>query len=206
MGTPRQEASVSFETPASPDVRSEGLQSARTPEGERDEAVEAIAAPEAEGGLGELAVPGLLFAIAGYLIFGLSTMSIPETAKWPGPDFFPFIITVILLVVAVAMTVQITRAHLLRRQDGRPEEPFGPRTDWKAAAIVTGALLVFALTLVPLGWILAGTFLFWGVARGLGSRRPVFDVPVSLGMSSLIQLAFSAGLGLSLPPGILGWF
>lgn len=207
MGTPRHETSVSFETPVSPDAATERMQSARILGDDRDEAVETTAAPETEGGgLGELAVPGLLFAIAGYLIFGLSTMEIPETAKWPGPDFFPFIITVILLVVAVAMTVQITRAHRRHRRDGPGAGVPGPRTDWKAAATVTGALLVFAVTLVPLGWILAGTLLFWGVARGLGSRRPVFDVPVALGMSSLVQLAFSAGLGLSLPPGILGWF
>ncbi|MGW9552065.1 tripartite tricarboxylate transporter TctB family protein [Citricoccus zhacaiensis] len=171
-----------------------------------EEAAPAAVAPDTRGRLEELAIPGLLFAIAGYLIFGLSTMSIPETAKWPGPDFFPLIITVILLVVALAMTIQVVRAHLLvRRAGGCPQEA-GPSTDWKATAIVVATLLVFAFTLVPLGWILAGTLLFWGVARGLGSRRPLFDLLVALGMSSLVQLAFSAGLGLSLPPGILGWF
>lgn len=171
-----------------------------------DAAVPAAAEPDTRGRLEELAIPGLLFAIAGYLIFGLSTMSIPETAKWPGPDFFPLIITVILLMVAVAMTIQVVRAHQLVRRAGDHSHEAGPRTDWKATATVVGTLLVFACTLVPLGWILAGTLLFWGVARGLGSRRPLFDLLVALGMSSLVQLAFSAGLGLSLPPGILGWF
>jgi len=158
------------------------------------------------GRLEELAIPELLFAIGGYLVFGLSTMQIPETAKWPGPDFFPLIITVIVFAVAAALTLQIVRAHLHARRHGGTGQAAGPRTDWKATLVVTAAFVAFGLALVPLGWILAGTILFWGVARGLGSRRPVFDLLVALGVSSLVQLAFSAGLGLSLPPGILGWF
>ncbi|MCC5784223.1 hypothetical protein CK505_16325 [Kocuria sp. WN036] len=155
--------------------------------------------------LDELAVPALLVAIGGYLTYGLVTMEVPASAAWPGPGFFPTIITGLLFVVAAAMTVQILRAHRgthpsERARDGRP------RTDWVATGTVVASFLVFAAVLLPLGWILAGTVLFWGVARGLGSRRRLFDLLVALGMSCLIQLAFSAGLGLRLPPGILGWF
>lgn len=160
--------------------------------------------PGGHGRLEELAIPALLFAIGGYLVFGLATMEIPTTAKWPGPEFFPLIITVIIFAVAAAMTLQILRAH--HRARGHRPDAGAPRTDWKATAAVAGAFLAFAFVLVPLGWILAGTLLFWGVARGLGSRRPLFDLGVALGISSLIQLAFSAGLGLRLPPGIFGWF
>jgi len=152
--------------------------------------------------LDELAVPGLLVAIGGYLAFGLATMEVPETATWPGPDFFPLIVTVIIFLIAAVMSLQIVLAHRRTRTHARS----GPRTDWKAAGTVVAAFLVFGALLLPLGWILAGALLFWGVARGLGSRRPVFDLLLSLGISSLIQLAFSAGLGLRLPPGIFGWF
>jgi putative tricarboxylic transport membrane protein len=156
------------------------------------------------GRLEELAIPALLFAIGGYLVFGLATMEIPKTAKWPGPEFFPLIITVTIFVVSAAMTLQILRAHHRARRHHSGSGT--PRTDWKATAAVAGAFIVFAFLLVPLGWILAGALLFWGVARGLGSHRPLFDLGVALGISSLIQLAFSAGLGLRLPPGIFGWF
>ena len=188
-------------------MRTNELAAGNEPAATRPEHTPAPAdAGEHRGRLDELAVPGLLFAIGGYLVFGLATMKIPKTAKWPGPEFFPMIVTVIVFAVAAAMTLQILRAFFRARRHGHASDATGPRTDWKATAAVTTAFLAFALALVPLGWILAGTILFWGVARGLGSRRPLFDVLVALGMSSAIQLAFSAGLGLSLPPGIFGWF
>ncbi|NJQ03171.1 tripartite tricarboxylate transporter TctB family protein [Streptomyces sp. PLAI1-29] len=73
---------------------------------------------------------------------------------------------------------------------------------WAVTGLV-GTIVAFIALLEPLGWLLSGTMLFWGVARSLGSRRPVFDLFLSLTVSSLVQLAFSAGLGLSLPPGVL---
>ncbi|MGW3236596.1 tripartite tricarboxylate transporter TctB family protein [Streptomyces olivaceus] len=73
---------------------------------------------------------------------------------------------------------------------------------WAVTGLV-GTIVAFIALLEPLGWLLSGAMLFWGVARSLGSRRPVFDLFLSLAVSSLVQLAFSAGLGLSLPPGVL---
>ncbi|MFJ9427506.1 tripartite tricarboxylate transporter TctB family protein [Streptomyces sp. NPDC101249] len=73
---------------------------------------------------------------------------------------------------------------------------------WAVTGLV-GTIVAFIALLEPLGWLLSGTMLFWGVARSLGSRRPVFDLFLSLAVSSLVQLSFSAGLGLSLPPGVL---
>jgi putative tricarboxylic transport membrane protein len=113
------------------------------------------------------------------------------------------IVTVILFAIAAVMSVQIVLGHRRTRTQRRDG---GLRTDWKATATVVVAFLVFGALLLPLGWIVAGALLFWGVARGLGSRRPGFDLLLAVGMSCLVQLAFSAGLGLRLPPGIFGWF
>ena len=67
-----------------------------------------------------------------------------------------------------------------------------------------GGFLLFTITLEFLGWILAGALLFWFVARGMGSRRTLFDVSLALVVSSAIYLAFDVGLGLNLPSGLLG--
>ncbi|WP_104133998.1 tripartite tricarboxylate transporter TctB family protein [Cryobacterium sp. Y62] len=76
-------------------------------------------------------------------------------------------------------------------------------TDWKTTSIVLASVIVFVLVLQPVGWLLAAAALFWALAWALGSKRPVFDIGVSLIFSSCMQLAFSAGLGLTLPSGIL---
>jgi len=56
------------------------------------------------------------------------------------------------------------------------------------------------------GFILSSSLLFWLVARGFESAKPVRDAAVGLLLSIVVYLAFTRGLGLSLPPGILGSF
>ncbi|AOS65933.1 tripartite tricarboxylate transporter TctB family protein [Actinoalloteichus hymeniacidonis] len=77
-------------------------------------------------------------------------------------------------------------------------------TDWRAVGIVVAAFVAFTVLLTPLGWLISGALLFWGVSYALDGRRPLFDVSVALLVSAIVQLAFSGGLGLNLPPGILG--
>lgn len=77
-------------------------------------------------------------------------------------------------------------------------------TDWRALGITLAAFVAFALLLQPLGWILSAALLFWLVSYALGSTRQLFDIGLAIVLSSAVQVAFSAGLGLNLPPGILG--
>ncbi|MBB1028013.1 tripartite tricarboxylate transporter TctB family protein, partial [Dietzia sp. DQ11-38-2] len=75
--------------------------------------------------------------------------------------------------------------------------------DYRTTGIVIAGLVGFAILLQPVGWLITSSALFWIVSRALGSRRPVFDIAVSVIFASVIQIAFSAGLGLGLPAGIL---
>ncbi|PPF80960.1 tripartite tricarboxylate transporter TctB family protein [Pseudoclavibacter sp. RFBJ3] len=81
-------------------------------------------------------------------------------------------------------------------------EHIRPRTNVRSLLGALGTTIVFIAALTPLGWLLSGAFLFWGISRALGSRRPFFDIFLALAMSSIVQIAFSIGLGLNLPPGI----
>ncbi|MFV0460022.1 MAG: tripartite tricarboxylate transporter TctB family protein [Actinomycetales bacterium] len=76
--------------------------------------------------------------------------------------------------------------------------------DWRGVVIVSATLVVFMVALVPVGWLISGAFLFTGVAYGLGARNLLVSAGAGLALSSAIQLAFSGGLGLPLPAGILG--
>lgn len=76
--------------------------------------------------------------------------------------------------------------------------------DWRTFGLVLAAVVAFAVLLDPVGWVLSAALLFWVISYALGSTRPVFDIGVALLMSSLVQLAFSAGLGLTLPAGFIG--
>lgn len=102
--------------------------------------------------------------------------------------------------------------HLGKEEDdtfetGSPRTPvktWKTYTDWRTTGLMLAGVVAFVLLLEPLGWIISAAALFWIAARALGSRRPVFDIGVGLLFSSIIQLAFGAGLGLSLPSGFIG--
>ncbi|GAA1754853.1 tripartite tricarboxylate transporter TctB family protein [Kocuria aegyptia] len=149
-----------------------------------------------------LVVPLLLAAFSTYLLLGILTMEVPEGTDFPGPKFFPGILMVAGYVLAALLVL-----HYLRSPE-HPEElsesTYRTHSDWSAVVWSAAGFLVFALTIEFLGWILAAAVLFWAVARGFGSRRALFDISLALVLSSAIYLAFSAGLGLNLPSGILG--
>lgn len=149
-----------------------------------------------------LVVPAVVAAFSTYLLIGALTMEIPEGTDFPGPTFYPLILTVAGYVLAALLVL-----HYLRTPE-HPEElsarTWRTHSDWTAVVWSAGGFLAFALTLELLGWILAAALLFWAVARGFGSRRPLFDISLALVLSSAIYLAFSVGLGLNLPSGILG--
>ncbi len=152
-----------------------------------------------------LVLAGLMVAFSLYLLYGIVVMEVPEGADFPGPKFFPTILVVVGLVLAALLVL-----HYLRSPEP-PEAPVDPEgrtwrthSDWPAVAWCVGGFFLFALLLEVLGWILAAALLFWCVARGVGSRRPLFDLSLALLVSSLIYIAFAQGLGLNLPAGFLG--
>ncbi|MFB4353905.1 tripartite tricarboxylate transporter TctB family protein [Microbacterium sp. LS_15] len=172
--------------------------------------------------LKNLTMPGVLIAFATYLLVGIITMKVPEGTAFPGPQFFPMLITAGLYLFAVVLVVGAVRE--LRADDdtaasvsdapvtpasaAAPEEPAVQRTvrvDVRSLAWVVGSFLVFALVLNILGWIIAAGLLFWCIARGFGSTRWLFSLVVGLTVSSLSYIAFDMALGMSLPSGILGW-
>lgn len=85
-----------------------------------------------------------------------------------------------------------------------PAKTWKTYSDWRTVGLLLAGVVAFVLLLNPLGWIISAAMLFWVVAYALGSRRQVFDIGVGLLFSSITQLAFGAGLGLSLPSGIVG--
>lgn len=149
-----------------------------------------------------LVLPLLMAAFSTYLLVGILTMEVPEGTDFPGPQLFPGILVVAGYVLAALLVL-----HYLRSPE-HPEElsarAYRTHSDWSAVAWSVAGFLAFALTIEVLGWILAAALLFWAVARGVGSRRPLFDISLALLLSSAIYLAFSAGLGLNLPSGVLG--
>ncbi|WP_432497728.1 tripartite tricarboxylate transporter TctB family protein [Kineococcus gypseus] len=164
---------------------------------------------------GSFAMAAVVTGFALYLTHGLVVMDTAGDADGPGPRFFPVLVLVLAWVVAVGLALDAVRerraaragrglGHGAAEEDGGGDGEAGTApTDWRSVALVAGTFAVFTAVLVPLGWLVAGTWLFWGTAQALGSRRRLFDLGVALAVASVVQLVFGAGLGLNLPAGVL---
>jgi len=146
-------------------------------------------------------MPGVIAAFSLYILIGVLTMDVGD-ADFPGPRFFPTILAVLGLVLAAIIALGIIRHP--EHPENNSDRSWRFHSDFQALGWTVGGFLAFAVLLPWLGWIIAGGIVFWCVARGFGSRRPLFDVLVSLFMSSIAYLGFSVALGLNLPSGILG--
>ncbi|MEZ5085251.1 MAG: tripartite tricarboxylate transporter TctB family protein [Tessaracoccus sp.] len=192
--------------------------------------------PRWHTGRSELFVAAGVIVLAVVMTIGTMTMEVPAGAAFPGPQFFPTIVTGLLYVVGVALAIEVLRSprrtHVANdpvemsddmladlgslddtsefevvapeeQEPKEPEETSEPPIDWKTLGIVLGALVAFILLLPVLGWLIGSAALFWVVSWAFGSQRPIFDIAVSALFAAITQLAFSAGLGLPLPAGIL---
>lgn len=159
-------------------------------------------------GRGSLVIAGFVYALAIYLTIGLITMEVPESAEAPGPKFYPIILTIGAYLLGTLLTLDTWRHPQPRNPpdtaSSEPETSSAPPMDPKAVIVSIAAFLVFALVLQPLGWILSAALLFWVMSLALGAPRRLQSLGIGLALSSAIQIAFSMGLGLTLPAGILG--
>ncbi|MGY1764317.1 tripartite tricarboxylate transporter TctB family protein [Geodermatophilus sp. SYSU D00779] len=153
----------------------------------------------------------VVLGVAGYLTHGLLTMEVSTSAAPPGPKLFPTIVAVLAYLVGLALLVEGLRSRRRRGPggavspptDGTPGGDGDARISWRGVAVVSASLVLFMVVLTTLGWLISAALLFAGVAWGLGSDRHLVNLGAGLALSSVIQLAFSGGLGLPLPAGIL---
>ncbi|MCT1802002.1 Tricarboxylate transport protein TctB [Kocuria sp. WRN011] len=150
-----------------------------------------------------LTMPLVLAAFATYLLVGMLMMEVPDSVDFPGPRFFPAIITGVIYVLVVVEVISIFR-HWSSGSLGTTDDAAPAAFSWRSLVWVIGGFLAFSLLLEFLGWILGAALLFWCVARGFGSKRPLFSLIVGLTVSSIAYIAFDMALGLSLPSGLLG--
>ncbi|MFA5709463.1 tripartite tricarboxylate transporter TctB family protein [Mycolicibacterium sp.] len=159
-------------------------------------------------GKSALVMPGLLVALGLFLIYGISSMEVADDSEIFGPKAFPAITAGFCFLIAALLTWVILRnpevAEPIRDEDGKIVARL--TSNWRSTGLTIGSFVVFAVLLIPAGWIIAGAIVFWGVTVGLGSTQYVKNLLIGLAASSIMQLIFSGLLGLNLPPGVMGMF
>ena len=111
-----------------------------------------------------------------------------------GPHVMPIVIAAGLGILAIGNLVEALRGHLPERESADP----------KAVWLILGGLaMLIAIIGLGGGFILATTALFVTTATAFGRRAVLADLVIGFVLTTLIYVAFSRLLTLSLPAGPL---
>jgi putative tricarboxylic transport membrane protein len=113
-----------------------------------------------------------------------------------GPKLFPWLVAAGLVLVGLAL--------LYEARAGAIAHPAGFQLDMPPALAVTAGLVLQMLLMRPAGFVIATAALFVAVTYALGSRRILLNVAIGLALCAITYVAFTRGLGLVLPAGVLG--
>jgi putative tricarboxylic transport membrane protein len=113
-----------------------------------------------------------------------------------GPKLIPWLVGGGLLLIGIAL--------LYEARAGAVAHPTGFELDLPPALVVTAGLVLQMVLIKPLGFVIATAVLFIAVAYALGSRRILLNAAVGVVLCAVTYVAFTRGLGLVLPAGILG--
>jgi putative tricarboxylic transport membrane protein len=126
------------------------------------------------------------------------------SASGVGAGFMPKVVGVLLIVLALALMVQVARGSL-----GEPDEAEGDvdvrRTRWVPLALCVAAALVFIVGVESLGYVIVSSIAFWLTAWAVGARHILRTAVIGIALSVIVYVAFTRGLEISLPAGILGF-
>ena len=154
---------------------------------------------------GELAFAGSLLILGLVVLYDTSKMLVPPGSGTVGPQIFPYLVSGFVILISLGLFLQIFRGNL-----GIPEgTEFGEvveKTDFKSLAMVAGSMLTYPLLIERAGFIIASSVVFFGVAFAYGAKNLLKNLAISIIFSLIVYFAFSKGLNVSLPAGILGVF
>ena len=140
-----------------------------------------------------IAVAALLAALAGVIIWDMTTLTITQTYG-VGPKAMPIVVAAGLLLVAAGNLMMALRGDFPER-----EEP----ANLPILLILGGLVAVIVLIGMGGGFIPATAILFAATSAGFGRRAIVTDLAIGLALATVSYLVFAKILSLSLPMGPL---
>jgi putative tricarboxylic transport membrane protein len=149
---------------------------------------------------GEVLLASSTVALGALLLVGAFDISPGAGYDRIGPRFFPLALGLALVLLGGMLLAPLMRKGRTRRAAREPDRVSPARP----ALVVIGFALLSTLVLLDrAGFVIACSLQFWLVARACQSRHPARDAVAAIIVSTGVYLAFSRGLGLSLPSGWL---
>jgi putative tricarboxylic transport membrane protein len=146
--------------------------------------------------LGEALLAGFILLLGVFVAVETAMLRTGPGYAAIGPKLFPWLVAAGLLVVGIAL--------LREARAGAVAQPIGFDVDLPPIAAVTVGLVLQMILMRPAGFVIATAVLFVAVTYALGSRRFLLNSAVGLALCAVTYVAFTRGLGLVLPAGMLG--
>lgn len=151
---------------------------------------------------GDLLLGVAVLVLGGWFLVGSFEIRLLSGYSRIGPRFFPYLVAGGLLLCAVLLIVQALRGQAAPLEMAEDVDVMAD-ADWRAIGLLVVSLFVYILLIERLGFVLASTLLFWGVAFAFGSRHWLRDPLAGLILAVAVYLGFTQLLDLTLPAGIL---
>ena len=152
--------------------------------------------------MGELAFAGSLLLLGAIVLIDTSKMVVPPGSGSVGPQVFPTIIGIFIVLVAIFLAIEVFRGNY-----GQPEgTEFGEietKTDFKTLGIVSASILTYPFLIERAGFVIASTVVFFGVGFAYGARKLIKNLIIAIIFALIVYLTFTKLLSVELPAGIL---
>jgi len=128
-------------------------------------------------------------------------MLVPDGTSVISPKSFSYVIGSFLVITSVLLISEILRGNSGVPESTEASDPF-QKADFKTMAQVVAAISANVILLDLLGFIVAATASFWGVAYAFGARKYLKDLMIAIIFSVIVYFGFTQGLNINLPAGI----
>ena len=142
-----------------------------------------------------------VLALAGVLGLGAHQFPADKGYSILGPHVFAWAVTVLVAGLGLGLLWQTSRGGFANAPTAPSLNPNGLKSLlWIAAGLLLNAALINLV-----GFVLSSALLFTLAAHGFGSRRPLRDALIGLGLVLPVFWLFTRALGLNLPSLINSW-
>lgn len=120
-----------------------------------------------------------------------------------GPRVIPTIVGWGLVVIGLWYALELLRGRQATPSADSEDVDISLPPDWLTIAGIGAGLVTYMLLIERSGFILASATLFVITAFSMGSRKFVRDIAIGVVIAVAAYIAFSEGLGVRLPQGVL---
>ena len=149
----------------------------------------------------ELTFVGSLFALGVLVFWDTWRTELPEINLTISPKLFPYIVSVLLMILSAILFIQVLRGDLALPEGLEPGDKI-EKSDLRTFLVVLASLFAYLLLIERAGFVIANTVTFIGISYSFGNKNLMKAAGIAVLISTIIYFSFTKFLHVALPSGI----